>query len=88
MSVCQPCIDAIAVEQRERAVAKAQQETNRLPTERDHCFIVRGDDRRGPYLLTQIRTMWRNGSITADSSCLGRPRRSSSYRSARQRARI
>lgn len=72
-SICQPCIDAIAAGQLKQAAAKAQHGSNdrnppQFPSELDHCFILCGDERRGPYLPAQIRTMWKNGSITADSA--------------------
>ncbi len=37
------------------------------PAESDLCFIVCQGERRGPYLPEQMRTMWKNGSITADA---------------------
>lgn len=39
-----------------------------LPSETDHCFVHAGEEKRGPYLLGQIRTMWQNGQITADAT--------------------
>ena len=39
-----------------------------LPTVRpDHYLLLVGAEQRGPYALSQLRTMWRSGSITADS---------------------
>lgn len=32
-----------------------------------HCFVLSGPDRRGPFVLAQIRTMWQAGAITADA---------------------
>src|SRR4030067_2802645 len=39
-----------------------------FPAEGDRCFIICRDQRRGPYLPDQIRAMWKNGGITADSA--------------------
>lgn len=32
-----------------------------------HCFVLSGSERRGPFVLSQVRTMWQSGAITADA---------------------
>ncbi|MCW1923229.1 GYF domain-containing protein [Luteolibacter arcticus] len=33
----------------------------------DHYWIQSGSDQKGPYTLSQLQSMWRGGSITADT---------------------
>ena len=39
-----------------------------VPSDSVQCFVHSGEHRLGPYLPEQIRTMWQNGSITADAT--------------------
>ncbi len=33
----------------------------------DQYFITNGDEQRGPYTISQLRSMWHSGSITAST---------------------
>ena len=32
-----------------------------------HCFVLSGSERRGPFVIKQVETMWQSGAITADA---------------------
>lgn len=38
-----------------------------VPSDSAQCFVVLANQRQGPYLPEQIRTMWRSGAINADA---------------------
>lgn len=62
---CPSCDASITVESPKTVAAASPP---RLPTVRpDHYLLLVGAEQRGPYALSQLRTMWRSGSITADS---------------------
>jgi len=41
-----------------------------VPSDTTLCFIVSGDQRQGPYVPAQIRSMWSNGAIIADAALI------------------
>jgi len=38
-----------------------------VPFASTQCFVIFGEERQGPYLQDQLRSMWQSGSITADA---------------------
>jgi hypothetical protein len=67
-------LDSDSLEMVEGRVSRESQTTflskkaRRRPNETAHCYVHLGGEKRGPYLLGQIRVMWQNGQITADSA--------------------
>lgn len=67
-------LDSTSLEMVEGRVSHEAQATfvatqsQRRPNEAAYCFVHLGEEKRGPYLLGQIRAMWQTGQITADAA--------------------
>lgn len=67
-------LDSTSLELVERRVSDEASATfvapqsRRSPNESTHCYVLVGEEKRGPFLLGQIRAMWQTGQITADAA--------------------